>query len=221
MSVEDRWHHKGTRKRTSDYGRGKRWRVRNKGARTMSFHKKSDAQAHDVKVNNDLLKGLVPFDPTAGRVLVSEAVPKWLKERYSDVQTRRTVASRFKNHILPTFGHLRVCDITLSRVMEWWADMCEKTKPNGERYATSTLELVYVHLGRSCGRRSRALPSSCPCTPSTGGTWRCPGVTGVSGTSGSKSGSTPCLPPCRSGNGPSGSCRRRAGIGRAKRSPSP
>ncbi|WP_158633251.1 tyrosine-type recombinase/integrase [Amycolatopsis sp. WAC 04182] len=147
MSVEDRWHHKGTRKRTADYGRGKRWRVRNKGARTMSFHKKSDAQAHDVKVNNDLLKGLVPFDPTAGRVLVSEAVPKWLKERYSDVQTRRTVASRFKNHILPTFGHLRVCDITLSRVIEWWAEMCEKTKPNGERYATSTLELVYVHFG--------------------------------------------------------------------------
>ncbi|RSM56048.1 hypothetical protein DMH03_31500 [Amycolatopsis sp. WAC 01376] len=70
-----------------------------------------------------------------------------LREGYSDVQTRRTVASRFKNHILPTFGHLRVCDITLSRVMEWWAEMCEKTKPNGERYATSTLELAYVHFG--------------------------------------------------------------------------
>ncbi|MFD8496190.1 tyrosine-type recombinase/integrase [Amycolatopsis sp. NPDC059657] len=147
MSVEDRWHHKGTRKRTKDYGRGKRWRVRNKGARTLSFYKKTDAQAHDIKVNAELLKGLKPFDHKAGYVLVSAVFPKWLKERYPDPASRRAVASRFKHHILPTFGHLRMCDITTAKVAEWWADMCEKTKPNGETYSTSTLELVYVHFG--------------------------------------------------------------------------
>lgn len=147
MSVEDRWHHSGTRERTKDYGRGRRWRVRNRGARTMSFHKQSDAKVYDNKVNADLNKGLTPFDPTAGRVLVSVEVPKWLKERYPDLASRRAVASRFKNHILPTFGHLRMCDVTTAKVTQWWANMCEKTKANGEKYSTSTLELVYVHFG--------------------------------------------------------------------------
>ncbi|WP_370942617.1 tyrosine-type recombinase/integrase [Amycolatopsis sp. cg5] len=147
MSVEDRWHHKGTRERTKDYGRGKRWRVRNRGARTQSFAKQTAAKAYDNKVNAELLKGLQPFDHAAGKILFSEYVAKWLKDQIYDSGAYRSVESHIRNHLLPTFGHRRMCDIHTSTVVEWWAAMCTKTSRTGEKYSASTLESVYVYLG--------------------------------------------------------------------------
>src|SRR3954470_13441407 len=98
MSVEDSWYtvDKATGKkiRTKRYGRGKRWRVRNRGARTVSFAKRSDADAHDTAVKADLLRGVIPFDHKAGTITFREYSEKWITEHHYGTGSRETVRSR-------------------------------------------------------------------------------------------------------------------------------
>lgn len=84
MSVEDSRYtldkDTGKKIKTKRYGRGKRWRVRNRGARTVSFDKKTDAERHDAKVRTELAQGLTPFDHRAGVMTFGEYCEKWMRE---------------------------------------------------------------------------------------------------------------------------------------------
>lgn len=147
MPVEDRWHFAGTRKRTSDYGRGKRWRVRNPGAPTKSFDTKGPAEKYDVETRARLQKGLAPYDPKAGNMPFRVyAVDTWLKSQ-GYANEADTVLSRLTNHAFPTFGNKRLRDISVSLIKEWWADMRAKKQPNGRPYAPATLQAVASHVG--------------------------------------------------------------------------
>lgn len=151
MSVEDSWYaldrETGKKVRTKRHGRGKRWRVRNRGARTRSFNKRSDADAYDTKVKSELLKGIIPFDHTAGRVLFADYTTKWLKEHHFTGRSRSTVQGRVNTHLIPTFGHLRMCDIRTSTVTAWLAELRIKPSARTKRpLAPTTVAGVYVAL---------------------------------------------------------------------------
>ncbi|WP_020670713.1 tyrosine-type recombinase/integrase [Amycolatopsis nigrescens] len=149
MSVEDRWHYKGTRKQTREYGRGKRWRVRNPGAPNKSFHKKSDAETHDTEVKADLLKGLTPFDTAKGRIRFRDYVEKhWLPNHPGTPGSLRTIKSRLKNHIYPHFGDKSMNECRPSTVNGWKAAMRTKTsKRGGGKLSDATVLACWVHLG--------------------------------------------------------------------------
>jgi len=147
VSVEDRWVNQRTGEHTKDYGRGMRYRVRNRGARTRSFAKKTAATAYDIEVRAELAKGLTPFDHRAGVMLFSEYVEKWLAEHHYTGTGRATVASKLNNHVLPTFAEKRLCDIRLSTIKEWWAGMRAKRTPGGQPYSASMLDTLYTIFG--------------------------------------------------------------------------
>ncbi|WP_414944543.1 tyrosine-type recombinase/integrase [Amycolatopsis sp. cmx-11-32] len=149
MAVEDRWHHKGTRKRTKDYGRGKRWRVRNSGTPVRSFEKKSDAEDYDTSVKADLLKGMMPFDVTKGRIPFREYCEKhWLPNHPGTPNSLRTIRSRLKNHIYPHFGDKRMYDCRPSTVNGWKTTMRTKTaKRGGGKLSDATILACWIHLG--------------------------------------------------------------------------
>jgi integrase len=148
MTVEDRWHYKGTRTRTKDYGRGKRWRVRNPGVPVRSFEKKSDAETHDTAVKADLLKGLVPFDATKGRILFRDYVEEhWLPNHPGTPRTIDTVKSRLKNHIYPHFGDKRMIQCRPSTVNGWKATMRNKPSVRGGKLSDATILACWIHLG--------------------------------------------------------------------------
>lgn len=130
MAVEDAWFMEdkdtGGKVPTKRHGRGKRWRVRNRGARTVSFHKKSDAEAHDTSVKSDLMHGVTPFDHTAGRVLFKTYAEKLVDERYRNPNSLRTMKSRLKVHLIPFFGEKRMCDIRPSTVTSFRLDLAKK-----------------------------------------------------------------------------------------------
>lgn len=151
MSVEDSWNtvdrSTGKKVPTQRHGRGKRWRVRNRGARTVSFDRRTDADAYDTKVKSDLLMGVIPFDHSAGRMTFATYTAKWLREKHYGTRSRSTVGSRIDNHLTPTFGHMRMSDIRSSTVSGWLADMRDKRQRNGEPYSASTINLVWVAFG--------------------------------------------------------------------------
>jgi integrase len=147
MAVEDAWfmEDKDTGKKvpTKRHGRGKRWRVRNRGARTVSFHKKSDAEAHDTNVKSDLMHGVTPFDHTAGRVLFKLYAEKLVAERYRNPNSLRTMKSRLKVHLIPFFGEKRICDIRPSTVTSFRLDLAKKgLSPTMVRHVDTLLGMI-------------------------------------------------------------------------------
>lgn len=149
MAVEDAWYtiDKDTKGKvpTKRHGRGKRWRVRNRGAPTRSFHKKTDAENHDTAVKNDLLQGKAPFDHTKGRVLFKVYARKLIDERYPNVNSRKTNKSKLENHLVPFFGEKRICDIKPSTVTSWRLAMRDKPKQRagpGEKLTPRTIASV-------------------------------------------------------------------------------
>ncbi|WP_158895238.1 tyrosine-type recombinase/integrase [Amycolatopsis anabasis] len=145
MSVEDRWHHKGSRKRTKDYGRGKRWRVRHGDHPVRSFDKQEDAITWDNQLKAADLTGELLYAPNKSDITVEEYAAKWLVDQYPNVRSRKAVESRLRNHVYPTHGKRPVRKITVSVFKEWLSDMRSKTKRNGKPYAEGTIRVVYVH----------------------------------------------------------------------------
>lgn len=176
MAVEDAWFmiDKATGKKvpTKRHGRGKRWRVRNRGARTVSFLKKSDAEAHDTKVKNELLEGRTPFDYTKGRVLFKSYAPKCVQERYANNQNSlKERTSLLNNHLIPFYGDKRMCDIKASTVTAGRAHLRTKVKKNGkpgEKLAPTTLESINATLVMimSSAVRDEVIPVN-PCAKAT------------------------------------------------------
>lgn len=166
MPVEDAWYMidraTGDKVPTKRNGRGKRWRVRNRGARTVSFHKKSDAEAYDTSVKGDLLRGVTPFDRAAGRVLFKDYARKCVKERYTNKNSLRTSESRLENHLTPYFGEKRMCDIRPSTVSSWRTDMRGKSIAPRTFQAVNTLLVMIMRSAMT----DKILAEN-PCTSAT------------------------------------------------------
>ncbi|WP_158887909.1 tyrosine-type recombinase/integrase [Amycolatopsis anabasis] len=153
MAVEDRWYFKGKPKnaenRTKDYGRGKRWRVRNPGTRVRSFELKGDAEDYDTSVKADLIKGMMPFDATKGRITFRDYVEKhWLPNHPGTPGSIRTIKSRLKNHLYPHFGGKAMNECRQSSVNAWKTTMRTKTAKRGDgKLSDATVLACWTHLG--------------------------------------------------------------------------
>lgn len=116
VSVQDRWlveheDENGAKRkiRTSRYGTGKRFLVRWRDPVTgkqpsRSFDRKTDADAHAVKIEGDLLAGSY-LDPTLGKQAFRVFVEKtYLTTANLDASTRRLYGRLLRKHIYPQLG---------------------------------------------------------------------------------------------------------------------
>ncbi|WP_037252611.1 site-specific integrase [Kibdelosporangium aridum] len=83
-------------------------------------------------MNNDLLKGLKPFDHAAGRVLFKVYARKCVKDRYSNHNSLKASESLLENHLIPIYGERRMMDIKPSTVSAGRAEIRNKQRKNGK-----------------------------------------------------------------------------------------
>ena len=62
-------------------------------------------------------------DPAAGRERFASYAESWLDTRELTPQTRAECRKILRGHVLPTFGPMRLADITPVRVRSWHAEL--------------------------------------------------------------------------------------------------
>lgn len=133
MAVDDLWWRskKGPdaeRIPTARYGRGKRWRVRNDGAATKMFDKKTDAERYDAEVRSDLSQGQY-IDPRAGRTPVREYGEAWRKDQLHRRRSVERVEQALRLHVYPLIGHIPIADVKRSHIRGWVKDRSQVLAP--------------------------------------------------------------------------------------------
>jgi len=123
-----------------DLGEGlKRWevtyRIGGKG-HSKRFEKKSDADAFKRQVEDDRDKGL-RSDPARGKVTLQEYATTWLAGRVLAETSREQMESRFRLHVFPALGHVRLNAIFSDEIVAWI---------NGIHLAPSTRRVLYNNL---------------------------------------------------------------------------
>jgi integrase len=63
------------------------------------------------------------IDPVAGRVPLAEWVQLWWPSVDVAERTQENYRSNLRNHVLPRWGHRRLCDITTGEVHAWTRDL--------------------------------------------------------------------------------------------------
>lgn len=140
MAVDDLWYltkkdDDGNKIPSSRHGRGKRWRVRNEGARTVLYAKKTDAEDYDGVVRADLLRGTY-IDPQAGRTLVQDYGETWRKDQLHRPRSAARVEQALRLHVYPILGHHAIADVKRSHIRGW-------VKNRAAVLAPVTLKFVY------------------------------------------------------------------------------
>lgn len=124
--IEDRWLYKkpdpktGKRRKTLDYGKGKRWTVRDiPGVKDCSFYILEDAKAWLKSASADSRRGTF-IDPRDGEITLQEYVDKhwWPSVRYPP-SSRAGVRGRVWKHILPHLGARPLNEIGTDEVKAW------------------------------------------------------------------------------------------------------
>jgi integrase len=93
-----------------------------------TFRTKTEAEAFLAATRVDFERG-VWVDPNASKVTLGEYSTTWLSQRQVRPRTCELYAGLFRLHLLPTFGHLSLRDVTSSRVRQWHADLLAKGTP--------------------------------------------------------------------------------------------
>lgn len=117
----------------------KRWevcyRIGGRG-RSKRFEKKVDADAFSRQVEEDQAKGL-RTGPTRGRITLQDYVSTWLGGRVLAETSRQQMEIRFRLHVYPVLGHLRLNAIYSEEIVAW---------VNGLSLAPSTRRVLYNNL---------------------------------------------------------------------------
>jgi len=144
--IEDRWLRKrpdpetGKRGRTSLWGKGKRYRVKNvPGVKDRSFDSAADAKAWLARAQTDQRRGEF-VDPRDGAILLTDYVEKhWLPTHTARGTSRVYMTNRIRSHILPHLGRYPLMGIGAERLRAWTAAMAKDLD-------TGTAEVVWTHL---------------------------------------------------------------------------
>jgi len=141
MAVDDLWYLTrrdpltGKLVPSERHGRGKRWRVRNRGAGTKLFGKQSDAERYDANVRADVSRG-VYVDPRGGAVLVRDQGEDWRKQQLHRDSTAERVERALRLHVYPALGHMQLAQVRSSHLRGWVKDRATVLAP-------STLGVIY------------------------------------------------------------------------------
>ena len=76
-------------------------------------------------------KKAIRLSPTlAGKVTIEEALNKWLRahQRHIETSTARGYASSLREHLIPSFGHISLTDLTATDVRNWIAKQTVSNK---------------------------------------------------------------------------------------------
>lgn len=82
------------------------------------------------------------IDPRAGRVTFEPFAEQWLGVQTSDVATRTALASRIRNHMIPTFGTTELRAIRPSMVQAWVRGRSEVCAPSTVRVLLANLSAI-------------------------------------------------------------------------------
>lgn len=101
-----------------------RWRLRwydpDGKAKALTFKKKSQAEAEQVKLEARLDEGTYR-DPKAGRLHFGEAAANWLENRRDlKESSRKSYTNALERHLLPTWGATPLDAVTFERITEWF-----------------------------------------------------------------------------------------------------
>jgi hypothetical protein len=103
------------------------WRVRypdeDGGVRSVpGFPTKQVAQEYAAILEVDRRQG-VWVDPVAGQITMSAWTQRWWPTVKVAERTEENYLRRLRLHILPRWGHWRLCDITVDDVNAWVRDL--------------------------------------------------------------------------------------------------
>lgn len=141
--VEDRWLKKDRKTRSSEYGKGSRWRVvwEEPGGKQCkkSFASFDAAKTFETSIISDLHTG--EYHPlTSGIMTVEDWSETWLKLQLHQRDTSiDSISSRIRNNVIPSLGTLQMRDVTKRHVQEAVADW-DKTM------AANTIKLAFSYM---------------------------------------------------------------------------
>ncbi|MGQ0804185.1 MAG: tyrosine-type recombinase/integrase [Actinomycetota bacterium] len=119
-----------------------RWREYPGGPqRTRHFDRKIDAERHLVSVQHDLATGRY-VDPAKARRTVCEYYELWAARQPWRPQSRASIESTFRTHVLPAFGERPLSTIRRSDIETWAARLpvAPRTAGLGVQYLGTMLE---------------------------------------------------------------------------------
>ena len=133
--IEDRWYRmvegpdgKPKREPTDRHGKGSRYRVRytapdgRERSRAFPDREKKAAEAFLVTTETDKLRGTY-IDPRRGQLRFRKYAEDWLASQTFDESTRQQMETRFRVHLIPTFGDFQLSAIGPEHVREWLRNM--------------------------------------------------------------------------------------------------
>ncbi|MFG3253236.1 tyrosine-type recombinase/integrase [Streptomyces sp. NPDC048172] len=144
--IEDRWLKKrpnketGKRERTSQYGKGLRYRVKGiPGIQDRSFATAEDAKQWLASAQTDTKRGEF-IDPRDGAILLADYIEDhWWPSRSDEPSTAAPMRSRIWNHIIPFLGPLPLCDVDASALRTFKGQLLSRVE-------ASTAEVIWIHL---------------------------------------------------------------------------
>lgn len=125
------------------HGRGRRWRAHytdpsGAPAPARSFAKKTDAEAFELKMRSDVVRGEY-VDPTAGKVTFADFAQEWRTSQVHADSTVLQVENHFRLHVLPELGPKELRAIRPSAIQGLVKKMSLVLAP-------ATVEVVYRYV---------------------------------------------------------------------------
>lgn len=144
MAVEDSWYttRDGQKAPTVRHGRGKRWRVRNRGAATRSFDRKVDAERHDATTKADLLRGSY-IDPAAGRETFKAYAERWREVQQHRPATAALYERVLRLHVYPVLGDRSLKSVRHSDAQAFVTAMSAKLSDSAARQAHAITRTIF------------------------------------------------------------------------------
>lgn len=134
------------------HGKGKRWLVRWREPqsigpdklRSLSFAKKSDAEAYRTRLDHEMRSGTYRAPELAAQRFQT-VYQQWLDAKiWRTEQTRNNYLSQLQTHVLPFWGARRVGEIRRAEVIAWVGSLSNGTAETARHpLAASTVTSVY------------------------------------------------------------------------------
>lgn len=118
-----------------------RYRVGVKQHAKSGFKTKRDAEAYESEQLRRLRSGTWT-DPGAARLGMTALFEDWLSSKHAEPRTLQDYRSVWHKRIEPTWGSMRVCDVTPAGVQRWASELASKYAPSSVNHAVTVFRQV-------------------------------------------------------------------------------